>query len=58
MAQGLRTKKINKRKDDKELICKNLLKDLKSSRYISLVNGIEQLQLVIKGNNIDDYERI
>jgi hypothetical protein len=58
MAQGLQTKKINKCKDDKELICKNLLKDLKSSRYISLVNGIEQLQLVIKGNNIDDYERI
>jgi hypothetical protein len=58
MAQGLQTKKINKRKDDKELICKNLLKDLRSSRYISLVNGIVRLQLVIKGSNIDDYERI
>jgi len=58
MAQGLQTKKIIKPGDDKELICRNLLKDLKSSRYISLVNGIIQLKLVIRGSNIDYYERI
>jgi hypothetical protein len=58
MAQGLQTKQIIKPRDDKELNCRNLLKDLKSSRYISLVNGIVQLKLVIRGSNIDDYERI
>ncbi len=58
MAQGLQPKKIIKPGDDKELICRNSLKDLKSSRYISLVNGIVHLKLVIKGSNIDDYERI
>ncbi len=54
MAQGLQTKKLIKPRDDKKLICRNLLKDFKSSRYISLVNGIVQLKLVISGSNIDE----
>jgi hypothetical protein len=55
MAQGLQTKKLIKPRDDKKLICRNLLKDFKSSRYISLVNGIVQLKLVISGSNIDEW---